>query len=75
MVYYLKGAVVMSRDVRRREKKVYALTMTALISAVTCVLAPLAIPIGPVPVTLVNLVICLSRYLLGGRLAFCSCLV
>ena len=65
----------MSRDVRRREKKVYALTMTALISAVTCVLAPLAIPIGPVPVTLVNLVICLSLYLLGGRLAFFSCLV
>lgn len=65
----------MSRDMRRREKKVYALTMTALISAVTCVLAPLAIPIGPVPVTLVNLVICLSLYLLGGRLAFFSCLV
>lgn len=65
----------MSGDMMRREKKVYALTMTALMSAVTCVLAPLAIPIGPVPVTLVNLVIYLSLYLLGGRLACFSCLV
>lgn len=65
----------MSGDMIHREKRVYILTMTALMSAVTCVLAPLALPVGPVPITLVNLVICLSVYLLGGRLAFFSCLV
>ncbi len=63
------------RDAVRREKKIYMLTMTGLMAAVTCVLAPLAIPIGLVPVTLVNLVLYLSVYLLGGRLASVSCLV
>ena len=65
----------MSRGVMRREKKVYTLTVTALMSAVTCVLAPLSLPVGPVPVTLVNLVIYLSLYLIGGRLTSLSCLV
>ena len=54
------------RNAVRREKKIYMLTMTGLMAAVTCVLAPLAIPVGPVPVTLVNLVICLSVYLCIG---------
>ena len=63
------------RDAVRRENKIYMLTMTGLMAAVTCVLAPFAIPIGPVPVTLVNLVLYLSIYLLGGRLASVSCLV
>lgn len=63
------------RSAVRREKKIYMLTMTGLMAAVTCVLAPLALPIGPVPVTLVNLVIYLSCYLLGGKLASLSCLV
>ena len=52
----------------RREKKVYMLTMTGLMAAMTCVLAPLAIPVGPVPVTLVNLVIYLSLYLVPVKL-------
>ena len=30
--------------------KTYDITMTALMAAVTCILAPLSIPIGPVPI-------------------------
>ena len=30
----------------------YAITVTALMTAVTCILAPLSIPIGPVPISL-----------------------
>lgn len=39
----------------------------ALMTAVICVLAPLSIPIGPVPVSLANLAIFLSVYLLGWK--------
>ena len=35
----------------------YAITVTALMTAVTCILAPLSIPIGPVPISLTNLAI------------------
>ena len=33
------------------------MTYIALFTAVTCILAPLSIPIGPVPITLTNLVL------------------
>lgn len=39
----------------------------ALFAAVTCVLAPLAIPIGPVPISLTNLVIFIASYVLGWK--------
>ena len=45
--------------------KTYAITVTALMTAVTCILAPLSIPIGPVPISLTNLAIYISLYLLG----------
>lgn len=41
----------------------------ALFAAVTCVLAPLAVPIGPVPISLTNLVIYVSVYVLGWHRA------
>ena len=36
-----------------------------MITAVTCILAPLSIPIGPVPISLTNLVIYFGLYILG----------
>ena len=50
-----------------RRGKTYRMAMTALMAAVTCVLAPMAIPIGPVPISLTNLAIYLSLYLLGWK--------
>ena len=44
--------------------KTYEITITALMAAVTCILAPLSIPIGPVPISFTNLAIYLSLYLL-----------
>ena len=44
--------------------KTYQLTATALMTAVTCILAPLSIPIGPVPISFTNLAIYFSLYLL-----------
>lgn len=45
----------------------YQLTITALMAAIMCILGPLSIPIGPVPISLTNLVIYLSVILLGTR--------
>ena len=58
-----------------RRGQAYYMTMSALMAAVTCVLAPLSVPIGPVPISLTNLVIYISLYLLGGRWGTVSCLV
>ena len=49
--------------------------LVGLMAAVTCVLAPLSIPIGPVPISLTNLAVYLSLYLLGMRLGVFSYLV
>lgn len=45
----------------------YTLAMVAVMTAVTCVLAPMSIPIGAVPITLTNLVVYFSLYLLGWK--------
>lgn len=41
------------------------MVLMALFAAVFCVLAPLAVPVGPVPVSLTNFVIFISVYVLG----------
>ena len=51
------------------------LSGTALMTAVMCVLGPLSVPIGAVPISLTNLVICLAAWLLGARLGTLSVLV
>lgn len=43
------------------------MALMALFAAVTCVLAPLAIPIGPVPISITNFVIYISLYVLGWK--------
>lgn len=49
----------------------------AVMTAITCLLAPLSIPIpiSPVPITLTNLVILISACLLGWKFAAISCLL
>ncbi len=51
------------------------MTLIALMAAVTCVLGPLAVPIGPVPISLTNLAIYFAIYLLGCRRGTLSCIV
>ena len=55
--------------------KIQTMTMVALMTAVTCVLAPFSIPIGPVPISFTNLAIYLSLYLLGWKMGTASCLL
>lgn len=53
------------------------LVLIALITAITCIFAPLAIPIpvSPVPISLTNLVILISVYILGWKDATISFLI
>ena len=51
----------------KRKSAVLPLAMTAVMTAVTCVLAPMSIPIGPVPFSLTNFVIYISLYVLGWK--------
>lgn len=43
------------------------LTLIAVMTAVTCILGPLSIPIGIVPISLTNLAIYLAIYALGAK--------
>ena len=58
-----------------RKNKIYILSTTAVMTAVTCVLAPMSIPIGPVPISFTNLAIYLSLYLLGWKMGTVSYLM
>lgn len=43
------------------------LAVIGVMTAVTCILAPLSLPIGPVPISLTNLAIYFSLYALGVK--------
>ena len=51
------------------------MAVTAVMTAVTCILAPMSIPIGPVPISLTNLVIYIALYLLGWKMGTVSYLI
>lgn len=53
------------RKVNMRSTKIFTLTLTALFTAIICILGPLTIPVGPIPLTLCNLSILLAAYVLG----------
>ena len=58
-----------------RNKTVHTLTVCALMAALLCVLGPMAVLIGPVPITLATLILYLTVYLLGTKGAFLTVLV
>ena len=41
------------------------IAVIGVITAIPCILAPLSVPIGPVPISLTNLVIYFGLYILG----------
>jgi len=59
-------------DIYSRRSKTWRMSMTAVMTAVICVLAPIAIPVGPVPISFTNLAIFLSLYLLGWKMGTVS---
>jgi biotin transport system substrate-specific component len=59
----------------KQKRNIYHLTMMGIMAAVICVLGPMSIPIGPVPVSFTNLAIFLGLYLLGWKRGSISFLV
>lgn len=59
----------------RPKSKLYSMTMTAVMAAILAVISPFALFLGPVPVSLCTLVICLCGYVLGGRRGTAATLV
>ena len=51
----------------KNKSALYFMTSCALMAALMCALGPLSVPIGPIPVTLTNLVIYLAVWLLGSK--------
>lgn len=64
----------MSTYEMKESKKLEVVTMAVIgvMTAITCILAPLSIPIGPVPISLTNLVIYFTLYILGMKKGTCS---
>lgn len=54
---------------------IHRMSLIALFAALMCILAPISIPVGSVPITLANLVVFLSVLLLGTKDGTLSCLV
>lgn len=51
----------------KQKSRTYEMASVGVMTALMCVLGPLAVPIGAVPITLTNLVVYLAVYLLGGK--------
>ena len=49
------------------------MTRIALMTAVLCILGPLSVPVGPVPISLATLGILLAVYILGTKEGTCAC--
>lgn len=49
----------------KKKLSIYQITFMALMAALTCILGPLSLPIGPVPISLTNFVVYLSVAILG----------
>lgn len=58
-----------------KKTSVKELVLTALFAAMICVLAPLSVPIGPVPISLATFAIMLAGILLGARLGTIATLI
>lgn len=59
----------------QKRGRTYRMAVCAVMAAVICVLGPLSIPIGPVPITCGTLAIYLTAYLLGWKWGTVSTLV
>lgn len=51
----------------KKKSLIYEITTCAIFSALMCIFGPMSVPIGPIPISLTNLVIYLAIYILGSR--------
>jgi biotin transport system substrate-specific component len=60
---------------KTKKMTTYQMATAALMAAVMCILGPMSVPIGPVPISLTNLVIYFALYLIGSKYGTVSYLV
>ena len=60
---------------KNKKLTTYQMAVTAVMAAVMCVLSPLSIPIGAVPIAMANLVICFAAWLLGPKFGTLSVVI
>jgi biotin transport system substrate-specific component len=58
-----------------QRNRVFMLVMTALTAAIFCVVGPVSLPIGPVPISLMTLVLYISIYAIGYKYAVVACVL
>ena len=58
-----------------RSGSLIKMILAAMMAAVFCVVAPISIPIGPVPITFMTLALYLTVYLIGWRYAILACVL
>ena len=64
-----------TKTATKSKSNIYFLTTCAIMAAVICIVGPMSIPIGAVPVSLATFIIYLSVYLLGAKGATVSVVV
>lgn len=60
---------------KEKTLSIKSIALIGVITALTCILAPFSVPIGPVPISLTNLVIYFGIYILGTKKATISYLI
>ena len=58
-----------------KKTTIYELAAAAVMAAILCVVAPMSLPIGPIPISLATLILYLSVHVLKTRSALISCAV
>ena len=75
----MQGVNAMSAktDFHTRLNRTRFLTLTGLMTALTCIIGPLSLPlpVSPVPITLTNFAVYMAVYILGLRDGTISCLI
>lgn len=64
-----------TKSTELKKGRIYTIALIAVMAAVMCILGPLSLPIGVVPITLTNLVIYMTIVILGCKKATISTLV
>lgn len=51
----------------KKNNKLYMITSYALFTALICIFAPMSVPIGPIPISLTNLILYFAVYIIGYK--------
>lgn len=68
MLFFFRGEINMNKK-NNKKINIYQMAGCGIFAAMMCVLAPIAIPIGPIPITLGVFVVMLAGIILGWKLA------